>query len=149
MSPHCDDVSTIEIAAFERALVGFVRSFGLHHADETPCGEPIPVSEAHAIAALADGPISQRELGERLMLTKGTVSRIVDLLSQRGWVQRTQSEHDARAVEIRLTTSGRAAAKRLSKRRAVRLTALLNAIPASERANVVHALTRLTEAARD
>src|SRR5918994_1949708 len=33
-------------------LVAFVRAFGLHRGDETPCGAPIPVSEAHALTVL-------------------------------------------------------------------------------------------------
>ena len=133
----------------ERQLVSFVRSFGLHQADVTPCGEPIPVSEAHAVSELASaGPPSQRELGERPALTKGTVSRIVDLLVERGWVRRVRSTTDARVTTVRLTTSGRAAARRLAARRRTRLAELLDNLPPTERRRVIDALGLLTEAAR-
>src|SRR4051794_33125278 len=103
----------LELAELERHLTGFIRAFGLLAADVTPCGEPVPVSEAHAITELAGaGPLSQRELGDRLQLTKGTVSRIVRLLAERGWVR--QLRHARGGVELRLTSAGRAAAKRIA-----------------------------------
>jgi DNA-binding MarR family transcriptional regulator len=139
-----------ELVELERHLIGFVRAFGLLQGDMTPCGEPIPVSEAHAITELANaGPMSQRELGERLRLTKGTVSRIVRLLGERGWVRQVPSERDARRVQVRLTTSGRAAAKRLAGRRRDKLTAMLDALPATERQRVIDALALLARAAHE
>jgi DNA-binding MarR family transcriptional regulator len=138
-----------ELADLDRQLVAFVRSFGLHQPDQTPCGEPIPVSEAHALTELdAAGPLSQRELGERLGLAKGTVSRIVDLLVARGWVRRVRSTTDARVVHVRLTTAGRAAARRVAARRRDRLARLLDHLPTAERRRVIDALALLTEAAR-
>jgi DNA-binding MarR family transcriptional regulator len=138
-----------DLEAIERNLVAFVRAFGLHQPGVTPCGEPIPVSEAHALSELAaGGPLSQRELGERLGLTKGTVSRIIDLLAERGWVCRARSTDDARVVVVRLTPSGRAAARRLATRRRSRLSELLDNLPAADRRRVIDALALLTEAAR-
>jgi DNA-binding MarR family transcriptional regulator len=133
----------------ERQLVAFVRAFGLHQPDVTPCGAPIPVSEAHALSELdVAGPLSQRELGERLGLAKGTVSRIVDLLVERGWARRIRSPEDGRVVHVRLTSAGRAAARRLAARRRTRLAGLLDHLPADERRRVIDALSLLTEAAR-
>jgi len=70
-------------------LVAFVRAFGLHRPDETPCGAPVPVSEAHALAVLAQlGPLTQSQLVRHLALRKSTVSRLVDQIVARGWAQR-------------------------------------------------------------
>lgn len=136
----------LELAELERHLTGFIRAFGLLAGDVTPCGEPVPVSEAHAVTELATaGPLSQRELGERLALTKGTVSRIVRLLVERGWVRRIR--HDRGGVELRLTTAGRAAAKRIARRRQDRLAAMLDTVPALERQRVIDALALLAKAA--
>jgi DNA-binding MarR family transcriptional regulator len=143
--PEVDDLVDLE-----RHLVGFVRAFGLLQGDRTPCGEPIPVSEAHALSELdRDGPMSQRALGDRLDLTKGTVSRIVRLLAERGWVRQVRSESDARVVQLRLTTAGRAAAKRLSASRRQKMAAVLDALPAPERRRVIDALALLAKAARE
>jgi DNA-binding MarR family transcriptional regulator len=137
-----------DVAELERHLTAFVRAFGLLHGDSTPCGEPIPVSEVHAVTELAlAGPMSQRDLGDRLQLTKGTVSRIVGLLAERGWVRRVRSDDDARVQQVRLTTSGRAAAKRLASSRHQKLTAMLDSLPLTERQRVIDALALLAKAA--
>lgn len=66
----------------------FVRNFGLHQPDRTPCGQPLPVSVAYALAEIArDGGLRQVELGRRLKLEKSTVSRLVANLRIRGWVR--------------------------------------------------------------
>jgi hypothetical protein len=48
-----------------------------------------------------------------------------------------------------LTTSGRAAAKRLAGRRRAKLAGMLEALPVSERRRVVDALALLAEAAHE
>lgn len=139
-----------DVVVLERQLIAFARSFGLHQGDVLPDGEPVPVSETHALSELAAaGPLSQRELGERLGLAKATVSRIVDLLVERGWVRRERSGADARVVEVRLTTAGRAAARRLATRRRNRLRTVLDTMAPDERTRTVEALQRFVQASRD
>ena len=60
-----------------KSVVTFVRSFGLHKPDQTPCGQPVAVAEAHALMDLAAfGSMRQGELAARLQLEKSTVSRL-------------------------------------------------------------------------
>lgn len=133
----------------QRRMVAFVRAFGLHRPDETPCGAPVPVSEAHALAVLADhGPLSQRGLGEALGLTKSTVSRLVDQLVQRGWAARTTGEGDARQRLVGLTPEGDKAAASIASRRAERMARILDQIPEADRPMVLAALDALVEATR-
>lgn len=139
-------VQTLDL---QQRLVRFVRAFGLHQPDQTPCGEPIPVSEAHALMELAQvESLGQLELAGRLGLTKSTVSRLVGKLLERGWVDRAQDHADARAVRLRLTGAGRAAAGELDDARAAKFAALLAAIPEGERDTVLRSLDILTEALR-
>jgi DNA-binding MarR family transcriptional regulator len=85
-------------------LVSFIRAFGLHQPEHTPCGQPIPVSEAHALAELTrDAPLGQAELGRRLRLEKSTVSRLVGQLIGRGWLERRPDPGDGRATLLVLT----------------------------------------------
>ncbi|WP_220500084.1 MarR family transcriptional regulator [Thermomonospora cellulosilytica] len=71
------------------AVARFVRSFGLLQPDRTPCGRPIPPSEAHALGELARaGELRQVDLVCRLRLEKSTTSRLVGQLVSRGWVVR-------------------------------------------------------------
>jgi len=131
----------------QECLTGFVRSFGLHQPDRTPCGQPVPVSEAHALGELLrHGTLTQLELGRRLRLEKSTVSRLVGQLAARGWVDRAANPDDARSVRVALTAEGRTAAGELAAARASKFGDLLAAIPESERDGVLRALRTLTEA---
>jgi DNA-binding MarR family transcriptional regulator len=132
---------------FQEAVARFVRAFGLHQPDQTPCGRPIPVSEAHALGELArDGALRQSDLAHRLRLEKSTTSRLVTLLINRGWAERTPAPDDGRGVLVQLTPQGVQAAARLAEARAERFSAIVNRVPEGERADVLRALTILTEA---
>lgn len=134
----------------QQRIVAFVRAFGLHRPDETPCGAPVPVSEAHALAVLADhGPLPQSELGRHLGLTKSTVSRLVDQLDRRGWTRRRPGDRDARQRLVELTADGRTTAEAIASRRADRMRQLLHRIPEADRAAVLAALDVLVEASRE
>jgi DNA-binding MarR family transcriptional regulator len=118
--------------------------------DQTPCGQPVPVSEAYAVTELdRDGPLTQLELAGRLRLEKSTVSRLVGQLITRGWVRRGKRDGDARLVWLALTDTGRKAAGELAAARAARFILLLEAIPADQRQTVINALTLLVEASHD
>jgi DNA-binding MarR family transcriptional regulator len=146
--PH--DTEAPDPALLQDALRTFVRAFGLHQPESTPCGEPIPVSEAHALGELAqEGELRQVELARRLRLQKSTVSRLVGQLTSRGWVERAPAPEDGRGVVLRLTPAGRNAAHRLADARREKFSRLLDAIPPDERAGVLHALGVLTEALDD
>ncbi|WP_088992578.1 MarR family winged helix-turn-helix transcriptional regulator [Micromonospora echinaurantiaca] len=139
-----------EVDAAQEALMRFVRNFGLHQPDRTPCGQPLPVSEAHAMVEIArDGQLRQAELARRLRLEKSTVSRLVANLVNRGWVHRAPADGDGRGVLLVLTDAGATAAARQADARRDRLTALLDRIPDHERAAVVRALQALAEATVD
>jgi DNA-binding MarR family transcriptional regulator len=129
----------------ERRLVAFVRAFGLHQTERTPCGEPISVSQAHALTELAAQPLSQAELARRLRLDRSVVSRLADALEARGWLRRDRHPQDQRAVQLVLTDRGRAAADRLAGARRARLATLLDGVPPAERDNVLRALEVLTD----
>lgn len=125
----------------------FVRAFGLHQPDQTPCGRPVPVSEAHALAELARaGELRQVDLVHRLRLEKSTTSRLVGQLVERGWVERVPVPGDGRGVLVRLTSPGRDAADQLAAARNARFAAVLDRVPVEAREAVLRALAVLTEA---
>jgi DNA-binding MarR family transcriptional regulator len=141
------EIPAVDAAVLQERLVAFIRAFGLHQPEQTPCGQPITVSEAHALIELArDAPFSQAELARRLNLEKSTVSRLVGQLSSRGWVQRGSDPHDGRAALLTLTDSGSKAAANLNAARQAKFGALLQAIPEADRPAVLEALKILTKA---
>jgi DNA-binding MarR family transcriptional regulator len=144
-------LQNVDVAALEDRVAAFVRAFGLHRPDLTPCGEPVAVSQAHALAEMASsGPLAQWELAAALGLSKSTVSRLVGQLEERGWVVRDRaSEGDARVVALQLTPAGCAMADRIAGARRERMARLLARLPEDEREGVLHTLNVLVEAARD
>ena len=47
----------------QERMIALIRAFGLHKPDETPCGRPVSVAEAHALMELSRGePLVQKEL---------------------------------------------------------------------------------------
>lgn len=137
-----------QLAELSDGIAAFVRAFGLHRPDLTPCGMPVSVSEAHAMVELAGGPLGQSALAAQLALSKSTVSRLVAHLEARGWVERQPDPTDRRAVRLALTSSGRTAADRLATARRTRFEALLAALPEADRPRVIDAVHLLTDAAR-
>ena len=51
----------------------------------------------------ADGPLTQRDLGERLSITSGAVTMLIDRLESAGWVRRGPHPTDRRYVLLELT----------------------------------------------
>ncbi len=144
------DEQSGQALALQAQITAFVRAFGLLQPDQTPCGRPIPVSEAHALGELAhDGPLPQHDLGTRLRLEKSTVSRLVDQLEGRGWLTGSRRDGDGRVVWLELTEAGRTAAAELAAARAARFSRLLDAVPPAQRQIVLDSLDTLVEASRD
>lgn len=54
------------------------------------------------------GPLSLGELADKLLVTGGNITYVMDRLEAQGLVERHRSERDRRVVEARLTSEGRA-----------------------------------------
>jgi DNA-binding MarR family transcriptional regulator len=138
-----------DAARFEANLVEFVRSFGLLQPDRTPCGQPLHVSQAHALAIIAGNPgIGQHDLTVALGLARATVSEMVSELCARGWVTRERAATDRRVQRLDLTTSGRTIAQQAAEARRALMIGVLDALEPDERATVTDALGRLSVSAR-
>lgn len=70
---------------------------------------PLGVSAAGGLVVglLRDnGPLSPSEIGERLIVTRATVTGVVDSLESRGYVRRTPNPADRRSILVELTPEG-------------------------------------------
>lgn len=141
-------VTDVDVGELCDALFGFVRAFGLHRSDETPCGIPMSMSEAQALTSLLEGPATPSELADRLALARSTVSRLLERLETEGWVRRRRDPDDGRSSQVVLSASGQRTAARVLRARHARLAVLMANIDGSDRADVVRALRLLAEAAR-
>ena len=83
--------------AFEAYSAAHIRSLGL-----TP-------PQFDVVATLGNTPgMTATELGEKTLITKGTLTGVVDRMAERGWVERVAHGSDRRCQIIRLTGSGEA-----------------------------------------
>lgn len=83
--------------AFEAYSAAHIRALGL-----TP-----PQFDIIATLGNTSG-MTATELGEKTLITKGTLTGVVDRLTERGWVERAAHDSDRRCQIVRLTQSGEA-----------------------------------------
>ena len=139
--------SVADAERVQTAFIGTVRALGLLRPDTTPCGQPMSISEAHALGELHHGgPVSQQALADALRLQKSTVSRLVDSLVNRGWVERAVNPDDRREVRLTLTAAGQAAVEQLSAAATAKYRGIWERIPPEKRPQVVEALAVLNDA---
>jgi len=80
---------------FERLSGEHVRRCGLTHA------------QFDIIATLGNTPgMSYKELGDHTLITKGTLTGVIERLEQKGLVERERNEEDKRSFFVRLTPQG-------------------------------------------
>ncbi len=140
---------TVDHTAYEleHTLAAFIRAFGLHQSEQTPCGVHVSVSEAHTLTELArTGGLTQSDLVTFLRLEKSTVSRLITGLSQRGWLTREAHPSDGRAYLLKLTREGEKKASNIAKARKAKFEALTRSLPETKRGAVLGALSTLVEA---
>lgn len=95
----------------------------------------------------ADGPLTQRDLGERLALTSGAVTMLVDRLERAGWVHRRPHPGDRRYVLLELSPQAAASAPQGLTAYHSRVRALAAGVPAGQRAAVTAFLAAAADAA--
>ncbi len=95
----------------------------------------------------ADGPLTQRQLGDRLALTSGAITMLVDRLSSSGWVRRRPHPSDRRAVLLELVVEGAGSTPAGLAEYHDRIQALASEIPAKQRESIRAFLDAATEAA--
>jgi DNA-binding MarR family transcriptional regulator len=87
--------------------------------------------------------ISQQLLAERLLVTKGNVTGVVNRLAERGWVVRRDDPDDRRTNRIELTAEGRKLAKRALVIQRNLVDEMTAGLTKSEREELRTLLTRL------
>ena len=81
----------------------------------------------------ADGPLTQRDLGERPSLTSGAVTMLVDRLERAGWVHRRPHPGDRRYALIELSSRAAASAPEGLAAHHARIRALAAGVPPGQR----------------
>jgi DNA-binding MarR family transcriptional regulator len=96
-------------------LVGAVRGA----VEALVLAEGVPSMAGFNVLSVLDGdpsPLRPSVIAARMMVTRATITGVLDSLQARGFVERQPSAGDGRTVEVRLTAAGRRAARRLVPR---------------------------------
>ena len=79
----------------------------LRHAAATAKRMGLEASELAALEHLqAAGAINQKHLGERLSMSPGAITAMIDRLERRGYVERTPNPEDRRSALVNITKVG-------------------------------------------
>lgn len=89
--------------------------------------------------------LTQQELAERLLVTKGNICGLIDRLENAGWVERRADVADARANRVYLTASGRRKIEVALPAHDEFVAGLLGALPTSEVEGLRHLLVKVEE----
>jgi MarR family transcriptional regulator, organic hydroperoxide resistance regulator len=104
-------------------------------------------SQAEVLAVLrdADGPLTVREIGERLVCESGSPSRLVASVVAAGLIERGERDGDRRAVELSLTPAGHRAAEQVAEAERALYAGLSSALTDRQITALVAGLRRLVD----
>lgn len=78
------------------------------------CRTGLTPSQFDIVATLGNTPgMTFKEMGERTLITKGTLTGVIDRLQEKGLVERITQPEDRRSTLVRLTKQGEAEFKRV------------------------------------
>jgi MarR family 2-MHQ and catechol resistance regulon transcriptional repressor len=89
------------------------------------------------------GPLSLGELAEKLLVTGGNVTYVMDRLEQQDLVYRERSEDDRRVIQAKLTAEGRALIESVFQGHAEYIEHLTRHVETDERAELKELLKKL------
>ena len=130
---------------FVSDLVALQRVFGLMEREAICCGT-VSVPQCVVLQELIDGPRDITRLARTMAVNNSSMTRLVDGLERRGWVDRIRAADDRRRVDVSLTTTGEEEATRLSRETTRLVEQTLLKIPKEKRAQVQEALALLRQA---
>jgi MarR family 2-MHQ and catechol resistance regulon transcriptional repressor len=144
---HADVALRQDAEDLHEALSGLVRLYQFRDRDQICCFD-VSVAQCYGLEALVrEGPLTLGGLAERLYLEKSTASRVVDALERKGYVTRAAHPGDRRALQLRVTPTGRRLVERIRVSLVEDARAVLEGLSPSLRREAASFLDRLTEVA--
>ena len=117
-----------------------VTSRVIRHLDD----DGLTVSQFGVLEALYHlGPLSQRELAQKILKSGGNVTMVIDNLEKRGLVKRERDSEDRRLYRVTLTPSGRKLIKNIFPRHAEKIASQMNVLTNEELQELGHLCRKL------
>ena len=133
---------TARIAAVRRFSRFYTRKIGV--LDRRFLKSDFSLSEGRVLYELAHCPgLTARDLGERLGIDAGYLSRMLKTFAKRGLVRRTRSAADGRERTLGITPAGRRALAPLDRRSHADVGALLAALPDEKQRLLIDAMSAI------
>ena len=125
-----------------QSFTRLARFFNQLMREQLGCG-PVTVQQCYTLEALANGPLSMKELAAEVALHQSTLTRVVEKLEKQNLVQRTRKSGNQRSVEARLTDAGEQTYLFLDAAGSQMISDLLDLIPKERRVAIVDAMEEL------
>lgn len=106
--------------------------------------DPLHMGQIHIMGSLSSRPSSLRELAAASHVTPSTMSRAVDVLVQRGWVNRAEDPSDRRQIILELTGEGQVACNAFRKLAQEAMARILDQLSDEERGRLYRGLEVLS-----
>ena len=129
-------------------IVAFCRMFAMVERDQVCCGT-VTVAQCVVLQTLLEGTWDASTLASHARVTKGAMTRLLDGLDSRGFVERHQDPDDGRRWLIELTATGTKEAKRLAGMTENAVALIMSRMPKKMRKPAVAIITDLRRAAEE
>lgn len=129
-------------------VVAFCRMFAMVERDQVCCGT-VTVAQCVVLQTLLEGTWDASTLASHARVTKGAMTRLLDGLESRGFVERHQDADDGRRWLIELTATGTKEAKRLAGMTENAVALIMSRMPKDMRKPAVAMIADLRKAAEE
>ena len=129
-------------------VVGFCRMFAMRARDQVCCGT-VTVAQCVVLQTLREGTWDVSTLASHTRVTKGAMTRLLDGLESRGFVERHQDPDDGRRWLIQLTATGTKEARRLAGMTENAVALIVSRMPKDMRKPALAMIAELRRAAEE
>lgn len=113
-------------------------------------GDGVTLRQFAVLAAIAENPgLSQSDLVRATGIDRSTLADMMNRMQKRGWVLRTASLLDARALSVRLAASGSMILAAATQYARAADAAIMDSLPRTKRRPFLNTLTKLAKASEE
>lgn len=135
------------VSGIRSASRNLVRELGFM--GRTIAGTKLSPSAVHALIEIGgSGELSARELSERLLLEKSTISRLVQGLINKGELKQVRSSNDGRSKNLSLSTRGGRTLEQINRFAGSQVTSALKTVDANSHSVILAGIQKFAEALR-
>jgi DNA-binding MarR family transcriptional regulator len=139
--------SARELAGSLFAVLAYVMKSSNQDTFRAMADEDVSLTHFKALHVLdeQEDDLPLKDVGEALALSLPAVSRLIDHLHQRGFVERHEDEHDRRMKRVQITPAGRDLIQRLTETRLSIVEQFTQTLTETERRRLITALAPVLE----